>query len=170
MHFCVVGVSVPQWETVLAANADGTGGDHVTQAPSFEDWIGVVGALNRLATLFDGREWDRLDEVILPDATCYGDTGIDALVTNNLRRYLGGCGPSQHLLSNYDISVDGDHALSHTKIRAFHVGAGERSHLSFESIGVYHDHWVRTPGGWRLSQRSFQVDVNIGDMSVLQPG
>lgn len=141
-----------------------------TTPAGFDDWIGVVGALNRLATLFDERRWDRLDEVLLPDATCYGHRGIDAVVANSLRRHLGGCGPSQHLLSNYDVEVDGDGATSRTKVRAFHVGVGEHEGAVFESIGVYHDQWVRTADGWRMSERTFQVDVNIGDPSVLQPG
>ncbi len=138
--------------------------------PSFDDWIGVVGAVNRLATLFDERRFDDLVEVVLPEAVCYGETGIEALVANNLRRYLGGCGPSQHLLGNYDIAVDGDRATSHTKVRAWHLGAAGHEGATFESIGVYHDRWVRTPDGWRLSERVFQVDANIGDFSVLQPG
>jgi hypothetical protein len=138
--------------------------------PNFEDWLAVVEALNRMSTIFDTRAWDRLAEVVLPDAICYGVTGIDALVRDVLRPHLGGCGPSQHLLGNYDIRVDGDVATSQTKIRAFHQGAGDQFPKTFESIGVYHDQLLRTGEGWRLSKREFQVDVNIGDFSVLQPG
>jgi 3-phenylpropionate/cinnamic acid dioxygenase small subunit len=138
--------------------------------PSFEDWHAIVGQLNRLAELFDARRWDALGEVIAEDAVCYGQRGIPALIENNLRVYLGGCGPSQHLLGNYAIEVDGEAATSAVKIRAFHVGRGERAQQSFESIGVYRDRWRRTAAGWRMVERVFDVHVNFGEWSVLQPG
>ncbi|HEV8295876.1 MAG TPA: nuclear transport factor 2 family protein [Acidimicrobiales bacterium] len=141
-----------------------------TAVPSFEDWLAIVTALNRIGEIFDRRNWDALSEVIDADAVCYGARGIDAIVSTNLRRYLGGCGPSQHLLGNYQITVHGDVARSRTKVRAFHQGAADRSHLTFESIGVYHDSWKRTAEGWLLVEREFQVDANIGDFSVLAPG
>lgn len=138
--------------------------------PPFEDWLAIVSQLNRFAELLDMRRWDALDQVVAEDAVCYGERGIPALIENNLRVYLGGCGPSQHLLGNYAIEVDGDAATSATKIRAFHVGLGERANRSFESIGVYRDRWRRTPSGWRMVERIFDVDVNVGDFDVLQPG
>src|ERR1700735_286935 len=80
--------------------------------PTFEDWLAIVGGLNRMAALMDAREWDHIGDVVLPDARCYGQTGHEAIVTNVLRRALGGCGPTQPLLGNYDIRVDGDMATS----------------------------------------------------------
>ncbi|HVX21218.1 MAG TPA: nuclear transport factor 2 family protein [Acidimicrobiales bacterium] len=138
--------------------------------PRYEDWLAIVEALNRIGALFDARDWDGLADVILADATCYGDTGLPLIIERSLRHNLGGCGPSQHLLGNYQITVDGDTAVSHTKVRAFHRGAGDRRDRTFETMGTYHDRWVRTAGGWRMTARVFDVDMNIGDISVLQPG
>ncbi|HEV8297767.1 MAG TPA: nuclear transport factor 2 family protein [Acidimicrobiales bacterium] len=141
-----------------------------TAPPSFEDWLAIVTALNRLGEIFDRREWHAVGEVIAADAVCYGVRGRDAIVSANLRHHLGGCRPSQHLLGNYMVMIDGDSARSRTKVRAFHQGAGDRAHLTFESIGVYHDTWSRTATGWLLVERVFQVDTNIGDFSALAPG
>ncbi len=136
--------------------------------PTFEDWLAIVGALNRLGALYDARDWDHLDEVLLPDGLIYGQRGLEALLENNLLAHLGGCGPSQHFLGNYDIAVDGDTATSDTRVRAFHRGADELADRTFETFGVYHDRWVRTAQGWRMAERELQVDMNIGDISVLK--
>jgi hypothetical protein len=138
--------------------------------PEWAGWHEIVTALNRLGAIFDAREWDRVGEVMASDATAYGETGLDAIVTNNLRNYLGGCGVSQHLLGNYDVRVDGDHASSRALVRAYHRGAGDRDEAWFETYGIYRDRWRRTPDGWRLTVRELEVTVNVGDISVLQPG
>jgi hypothetical protein len=88
---------------------------------------------------------------------------------NKLRALLGGCGPSQHLLGNYQVDVDGDRARSVCRIRVYHQGAGARAHLAFEVFGEYHDTWVRTPDGWRMTGRRMDTSIVRGDVEVLQP-
>ena len=83
---------------------------------------------------------------------------------------LGGCGPSQHLLANHQIQVSGDAARSLTRARVFHQGAGERADRTYECFGEYHDTWIRTPDGWRMRTRRFDVSMALGDIDVLQPG
>lgn len=139
-------------------------------SPEWSDWVEIVGALNRFGAILDAREWDRIEEVITPDAVLYGQQGAAAIVDNNLRHYLGGCGPSQHLLGNYDVAIDGDVATSNTLVRAYHRGAGDRADKWFESYGVYHDRWRRTADGWRMTNREMEITANVGDISVLQPG
>jgi hypothetical protein len=141
--------------------------------PTFEDWLAIVGGLNRMAALMDAREWDRIGEVVLPDARCYGQTGHEAIVANVLRRALGGCGPTQHLLGNYEIHVDGDGATSRSLIRAYHLEAGGESMeepRTYIWMGVYLDRWRLTGNGWRMSQRETETNASVGDASVLQPG
>jgi hypothetical protein len=50
------------------------------------------------------------------------------------------------------------------------MGAGRRAGLTpYEAIGVYRDRLIRTSGGWRITHRTFDVHISIGDISVLQP-
>lgn len=130
----------------------------------------IVAALKRFASILDHREWDRVGEVLAPDVTAYGETGSAAVIENSLRRHLGGCGPSQHLLGNYQVEVDGNRATSRTYARVYHQGLGERSDRWWECMGEYHDTWTRTAQGWRMSSREFVVTIAMGDSSVLQPG
>jgi SnoaL-like domain len=132
----------------------------------------IIGVLNSYATCLDARDWSGLNEVFDPDATAvYGRRleGRSAIV-DSIRGFLGGCGPSQHLLGNYEIDIDGDNAESVTKARVIHVGAGSRAGLTpYEAIGVYRDRLVRTSDGWRITHRTFDVHISIGDIAVLQP-
>jgi 3-phenylpropionate/cinnamic acid dioxygenase small subunit len=129
----------------------------------------VVDVLVRCAAAFDARDWPSLDDLFTADIDAYGAQGREAVVTT-IRSFLGGCGPSQHLLGNYQVSLHGDSAQCVSKARVLHVGAGDRSDRTYECCGNYLDELVRTPGGWRLRRRQFDVTISLGDMSVLQPG
>ena len=126
--------------------------------------------MHLLAWLFDERRWDRLDEVMDPEVEAYGFSGLEAVVAGSLRPLLGGCGPSQHLLGNCRIDVEGDGARSTTQVRAAHQGAGERVHLFFDVMGFYEDTWARRAEGWRMTARRMEVRIAQGDPDVLQPG
>lgn len=133
----------------------------------------IIDVLNTYATCLDTRDWSGLTNVFHADATAdYGGalTGR-ATIVDTIRSFLGGCGPSQHLLGNYQVSIDGDHAESLTKARVLHVGAGERANLTpYEAVGVYRDRHVRTSEGWRILHRRFDVQITLGDFNVLAPG
>jgi hypothetical protein len=134
-----------------------------------EERDAVVDVVVRCAAAFDLRDWDALDQVFTPDATAYGVEGREAVVSF-VRSFLGGCGPSQHLLGNHQVVVEGNTARSVVKARVFHVGAGERSHLTYECFGNYRDDLVLTDAGWRITGRTFEVTITLGDTSVLRPG
>jgi ketosteroid isomerase-like protein len=126
-------------------------------------------ALCSVATALDSRDWAALGAAFTEDARGYSKVGRDAVVAQ-VRAHLGGCGPSQHLLGNIRVTVDGDTASSLTYARVYHVGAGERAGTFYECIGEYTDSWTRTPSGWLLTFRWFDVRIELGDRSVLRPG
>ena len=130
----------------------------------------ITDLLYRLARCFDHRSWDQVGDVMDADVHAYGCQGRDAVVADSLRRHLGGCGPSQHLLGNPVVEVAGDRATSLTYARVFHQGADELADRSFECLGEYHDTWVRRAQGWRMVGRVFEVAVTLGDPAVLRPG
>lgn len=132
----------------------------------------IIDVLNAYATCLDARDWSGLDDVFHPDAVgIYAATLTGrAVVIESIRSFLDGCGPSQHLLGNYQISIKGATAESSTKARVLHVGAGEQAGLTpYEAIGTYHDRHIRTADGWRIIHRHFDVQISIGDINVLHP-
>lgn len=140
-----------------------------TPACTADEHKAVVDVIVRCAAAFDRRDWIALDEVFSIDAVAYGVEGRQAIV-EFVRGFLGGCGPSQHLLGNHHVVVDGGTARSVCKARVFHVGAADRSHLTYECFGNYWDDLVLTQGGWRIARREFEVTIALGNPSVLQPG
>lgn len=135
-----------------------------------EDQAAIVRQTYHLAWILDHRAWERVGEVLAPDAVAYGQRGRQAVIDESFRRHLGGCGPSQHLLSNHVVDVDGDRATSRCYARVYHQGAGDRADRAWECMGEYHDGWARTPDGWRMVAREFEVRIAHGDFEVLQPG
>jgi len=128
----------------------------------------IVEALGVVAAAIDARDWTTLRERLTPDTHAYGARGIDGLITQ-LEAFIGGVGATQHLLGNHRITVDGDTARSLTYGRIHHVGAGPMAGASYECLGEYDDHWVRTDAGWQISRRWFEIRIEMGDPAVLRP-
>ena len=137
------------------------------------DRTAIIELVNKYATYLDNRDWSGLDDVFHPDAKGHYGSPVEGrgAIIASIRSFLGGCGPSQHLLGNYNVDVDGDHARSSTQARVIHLGSADRARLTpYEAIGTYHDEHVRTLEGWRIINRHFDVRISTGDIGVLHPG
>jgi len=134
----------------------------------------IMHGLGRFARILDGRQWDAVHEVFADDVTFnYGDgreqSGIAAM-TKQFRDFLGGCGPSQHLLGSIVITVEGDKGTSNAYVQARHQGRNGKENLRLDSNGEYVDQWERRPEGWRIVRRDVNWLVSTGDMTLLGPG
>jgi len=130
-------------------------------------------ALYRIARAMDERDWAQLDAVVAADVSA--DLGLGPLsgraaLVALMRSFLDACGPTQHLLGNVVIDVDGDEAESRCYVSDLHLGAGERSNLTFSTLGEYHDRWRRLDGVWRLVRRRKLTRAHVGSMAVLGEG
>ena len=138
-----------------------------------DDRFAIIATLDRYSEALDGREWEGLSEVFTADVhmdfEAWQQDGLDA-VTKTIRSYLDGCGPSQHLLGNYRIELDGDRATSKCYCRVMHMGKGEHEGKTYESWIEYADELIRTPEGWRSCKRLARANMHQGDPSLLGPG
>ena len=128
----------------------------------------IVEALSEVAAGIDSRNWESVRDWFTSDTHAYGVRGQGALI-EQLKAHLGGVGPTQHLLGNHRITVDGDTARSLTYGRVHHVGAGPMAGSFYECMGEYDDRLVRTDAGWRISRRWFEIRIQLGDFAVLRP-
>ena len=137
-----------------------------------DDRAAIIAVLNRYADACDARDWGLFERVFTPQAT--GDYGPGhqradrAAIIASIQSNLGGCGPTQHLLGNHDIDIEGDRATSACRIRAYHRGAGNAADLFYECFGRYDDELVRTTDGWRIAHRQMRVDIELGTRAVLK--
>ncbi len=124
------------------------------------------------ARLCDGRDWALMEQVFSADASAsYGGRALPdgAAILAMLRDNLGGCGPTQHLLGNLQVEVEGEQVSSRIEVRASHRGTGEKKDLTYDCMGHYQDRWTHTPGGWRIAHRAMTVALEFGSRRVLGP-
>jgi hypothetical protein len=138
-----------------------------------DDRFSIIRALDHYAECLDQRSWSGLDAVFTADVRAdyraWKTNGLDEL-RERIRSMLGGCGPSQHLLGNYRIDLDGDRATSRCYAHVMHFGRGEPPGRHYEVWMEYADEWTRTSEGWRSHARSAKATMDRGDRSVLGPG
>ena len=128
------------------------------------DRFEIEQVLVRYSTLIDTKQFGRLaTDVFTADAVVDytkapgGIAGSVAEVTAWLTKVLAPFSVLQHMLGNFDITVEGDRASS---ICYFHnpmgmpTGAGTSV---FWCGGRYVDELVRTPQGWRIRHRIDEV-------------
>lgn len=128
----------------------------------------IADVVNRYAYALDDRDWRRLDEVFAPDVVVrYGSADAPAIegrvaTVAMIRSFLDHRGPSQHLLGNMIVDIDGDTASTTCKARVFHMGAGPHTDKTYECAGVYRDTLTRTAAGWRITERVFDIHFELG--------
>ena len=56
------------------------------------------------------------------------------------------------------------------KARVLHIGAGEKANITYECVGVYRDRLNRSVQGWRIVERTFVIDIELGDRHAVLGG
>jgi hypothetical protein len=125
------------------------------------DRLEIEDLITDYAAIIDGGDVDKLDAIFTPDAAIDysamgGAKGAYPEVKEFLRKALKGFRNTQHLISNFEIKLNGDRATG--KIMCFNpmeMDSGERPAIPVFFIGLwYHDEYVKTADGWRIAKRS----------------
>lgn len=130
-------------------------------------------ALYAFARAMDQRDWRAIASIMTEDATADMGTGpLDGCqqVIALMRSFLDDCGPTQHLLGNLVIDVAGDQATSQCYVSDMHKGTGGMEHLTFSTLGEYHDRWRNIDGRWRMTHRTKINRAHLGTIEVLGAG
>lgn len=141
---------------------------HDAELHNLLDEARIARLLMRYADALDARDWAALDAVFAADASAryqgIGDFhGRDAIVAV-VRDALAACGPTQHLLGNIRIEVDGDRASARCYLQAIHAGLGARAASTLSVWGEYRDRLARGPEGWRIVHRELALCHIAGDI------
>ncbi|MEH6582840.1 MAG: nuclear transport factor 2 family protein [Halioglobus sp.] len=124
------------------------------------------------ARAMDDRDWKAIDELAIDDLTAsfgMGEIQGRSQVVAFIQSFLDNCGPTQHLLGNVIIDVSGNTARSTAYVSDMHVGQGDKSELTFRTLGRYSDQWVKVDGAWLMSHRVKDNGATIGSMDVFGP-
>ena len=131
----------------------------------------ITRKLGEFARILDRKAWQHLGDVFAHDVSFdYGtggdQHGLDAL-TENMRRFLDGCGPTQHLIGSIIIDVDRTTARSQAYVQARHQRANNPLGPIIDTNGDYHDQWEKRPEGWRITRRDAKWLTHHGDPAIL---
>lgn len=134
----------------------------------------VEQVLIQYASACDERNWPALDAVFAADLTANygGEFKLEGRenVVNMIRSMLDGCGPTQHLLGNFRISVDEQKATCQCYVRAIHAGTNDSKDTLYEVWAQYRDTLRKTPEGWRITSRQMIINNEVGSREILRPG
>ena len=130
----------------------------------------VQRTLTLFARAMDDHDWTAMAEILADDAE--GDFGTgrlhgSAAIIELIRWFLDCCGPTQHLLGNVVIDVDGDTAFSRAYIRDVHLHSDADPSVRFYTLGDYKDTWRRRADGtWCLTERIKSNRAHVGSLDV----
>ncbi len=140
------------------------------------DRLEIEDVLTRYAWAIDKKQFDELDGVFTPDAQLdYTSSGGEAGAYPDVKAWLAKVLPHfpayQHLVTNKDITIDGDGATSRSEFYNPMVMAQRDGSTSIFFVGgEYHDDLVRTPNGWRITNRVEKSIWTDGAVPQTPPG
>ena len=127
------------------------------------DRLAIEELLVRYCTIVDTREFDRFDEIFTQDAVIdYTDSGgirgaLPEIIVW-LKTVLVPFVVVQHIVSNFDIRIEGDHAQSVCYLfNPMGLGSPGGSPTMFFCGGQYRDELVRGRDGWRIKSRTNEL-------------
>ncbi len=137
------------------------------------DRMEIDDLLTRYATGLDQRDWDLWQSCFTSDALIdYTASGGIRGRLPEVRSWLESVMPMfrafQHLVTNREVSIDGDVATSRAAFFNPMVVGGEAASLFFEG-GYYCDRLVRTDQGWRIAERVEESVYSTRFMPILPP-
>lgn len=120
----------------------------------------------------DNRQWDVLrTRVFLPDATAALGSELEGIesIVSRIDFALSPLDTSQHMVSNHQVTIDGDTATSRCYFHAQHVRRAAIAGPNYIVAGIYTDDLVRTAAGWRIKHRDLKVLWTDGNTKVVRP-
>ena len=129
--------------------------------------------LARFARVIDAKDWAALCTVFADDLTFdygLGERSGMAALTENMRMFLDGCGPTQHMIGSVTVTANADRATSHAYVQARHQRPHDPGGAVFESNGEYIDRWEHRACGWRIVRRDARWFMHSGDPGILSAG
>jgi SnoaL-like domain len=139
--------------------------------PSLQDRIDIQDVISNLTFFIDNREFSRARELFTEDAVMdYSRVIAGSSPTRSAKDFLdegdvviAGFDATQHLITNFDIRVDGDTAASRSHFQANHW-IGSRVWTVW---GSYSQQLVRAKKGWRIKYHQCKPFFQGGDPSLV---
>ena len=136
-------------------------------------------AIRRLMDLYgsgvDERAWDSwariFDDPLETDFSQMNAAIAPATLSRDrhvagARAVIGQFEATQHMITNIQVTLDGDRAHARAVMRAEHWIGGIRGNSRYTMFGVYENGFRRTPGGWVISRLTLRLSREEGNLDV----
>ena len=127
----------------------------------------IIDLTIRYTWAIDHGHFEDLGTIFAPDGTAdYGRLGIfqgPEAIGRAISGALAGFDRTQHLVTNHQVTVDGDQARGRCYFQAQHVTRGAAGDDNYIIAGQYLDQFRRTEQGWRIASRVLRVTWRDGN-------
>jgi hypothetical protein len=123
------------------------------------DRVAIDEQITRYCRAIDTGDWDLLDSIFTSDAVLdYTSSGGTRGPFPEMKAWLASVLPNfavrQHLVTNREITIDGDTATSRSSLlNPMGMRRDDGGLDLFITGATYHDRWTRTADGWRMTER-----------------
>ena len=136
------------------------------------DRIAITDVVNSMGTLADLGQYDQLQQLFTDEVTVDYTSLFPGEVQNisseqlmtQWQSTLPGFDATQHMITNHQITVDGDEATAVAYVRATH----KLGDAMWVVGGYYVDELVRTDEGWKLKAIQYNALYEEGDRSLVE--
>ena len=140
------------------------------------DRLAISDVQLRYATGADTRDWVLYrscftDEIDTDFTSVFGGQprrGNADRFVEAARRFLTGLKGTQHMITNHEITIEGDEATCVAYVQARHHLPNETGDADQTMFGYYTNRFVRTPDGWKISACKLTVTWNSGNWGIFE--
>ena len=138
---------------------NGSGVD-AASVKALQDRFDVTDVLFTYSTAVDSFDYAGLRATLADDIWAQYGNGEAVTSGDALAAWIEGATTSivwqHHLLSPYQVTIDGDHAKALSYLTSYQVFE-ENPDEAVILVARYHDELKRTPSGWKISRRTMEV-------------
>ena len=131
----------------------------------------IVAVGLRYARALDTRDWDLLAGCFQPDARWGArDTTVEgrAAIRAKAAAALSDLDATQHVTTNFEVTLDDDRAAMRSYFVATHMRRGaDGTEARFVVAGTYVDAFVLTSDGWQIARRTIHPMWSSGEQALL---
>lgn len=147
----------------------------MTQTPLSEDWIELLALVARYSRALDTKDYDLLrscfvDPIHVVYDVATAGVGGDRLTHRSIEHLVAEAqrihAPLHRIMhrnTNQSFLIDGDRATGRVYVDVFQVRLQDRTvPETVHHLGWYDDVYLRTPDGWRFSERHYVTNWSEG--------
>ena len=158
--------------SVFIISSTTIGNPNALSDAQLRDRLAITDVVNSVGTLADLGEYSQLEQLFTEEVTVDYTSLFPGEVQNipsqqlmtQWQSVLPGFDATQHMISNHQITIDGDEATAVAYVRATHKLGDEMWVVG----GYYVDELVRTDEGWKLKAIQYNALYEEGDRSLVE--